>query len=85
MNLTVLADETGKILFIQKSSSVRDASDSNISFKGEATIIPKAGQFLHTIELPTEFEKIKLRELLSRFRLNLKTDIPHLQRLDTYT
>lgn len=82
MNLTVLTDEAGKILFIQKLNIVNDIKDLDVPYQGEATVIPEAGQLIHTIDIPAELEKIEPIELLTRFRVNLECDKPELQPLE---
>ena len=82
MNISVLTDEVGKILFIQRSNRLSEIEDSNDTFKGNASIVSEVGQHLHNIDIPSEFQKIPLTELLTRFRINLKADKPCLQSLD---
>lgn len=82
MNLTVLTDEAGKILFIQESTTIAP-SDSIANFTGEANIIPAARQLLNQIEIPLEIQNISLPELMMKFRVNLTASIPFLQSIES--
>jgi hypothetical protein len=82
MNLTVFTDEAGKILFIQNSNKVNNVEGLDHTFNGQASILPQAGQYLHNIDIPTEFQKIPLTQLVTKFRVNLKAEKPELQSLE---
>jgi hypothetical protein len=80
MKLLVVSDERGRIISLSAPGDV-----SGISGIGKAGVLPKAGQKVHTLDVPHEFEKHPLLELHRVLRVDDAGDKARLVSLEKFT
>jgi hypothetical protein len=79
MKVQVVSDERGRVISLSIPGDIK-----GISGISKAGILPKIGQVVHTLQVPSEFEDLPLQELHRALRVEGIGDKARLVRLEHF-